>query len=239
MKRLICFTLLLLCTVHQEVDAQYSLGATGLLNIPTAEMQPDGTFMIAANYIPSEMSPNYWTHNTANYTFNITFFPFVEIGYRCTLKKLSDDTWNQDRAVTIRLRPLKEGRWWPSIVLGSNDAITTSQNGFNPIEEVGGNRYYGGVYAVATKHFNINNEQVGVTAGYQLATQEHSFQDGIIYGLSYRPSFYSDVRFMADVNSSIVSVGAAIKLFNHLSISAFCYDFKTFVGGLRYEVKLY
>lgn len=32
--------------------AQHSMGVTGLLNIPTADMQVDGTFMVGANYLP-------------------------------------------------------------------------------------------------------------------------------------------------------------------------------------------
>ena len=32
--------------------AQHSMGVTGLLNIPTADMQVDGTFMVGSKYLP-------------------------------------------------------------------------------------------------------------------------------------------------------------------------------------------
>lgn len=34
-----------LSAVWTPLKAQYSMGTTGLMNIPTADMQPDGTFM--------------------------------------------------------------------------------------------------------------------------------------------------------------------------------------------------
>ncbi len=221
-----------------DAKAQYLNGTTGLMTIPTADMQPDGTFMVGANYMPSEITPDYWADDTANYFLNITFLPFLEVGYQCTLKRLGNDTINQDRAISVRFRALKEAKWYPSIVLGSGDITTTGQNG-DITESVSGNNYYSGIYGVATKHFNIAQEQIGVTLGYSYDIQDRSYNDGFFCGLSYCPSFYSDCEFMADMKCEKVSIGAAVKLFDHLSINAFCYDFKAFAGGLRYEIKLY
>ena len=39
-------------------------GLTGLLNIPTADMQVDGTFMVGANYLPEQMLPDFWDYNS-------------------------------------------------------------------------------------------------------------------------------------------------------------------------------
>lgn len=70
------------CTV---IRAQYSMGNTGLLNIPTADMQETGTFMGGANYLPDGMTP--FKFNTGNYFVNITFLSILELSYRCTLLK--------------------------------------------------------------------------------------------------------------------------------------------------------
>ena len=43
------------------------MGVTGLLNIPTADMQVDGTFMVGANYLPEQMLPDFWDYNSGNY----------------------------------------------------------------------------------------------------------------------------------------------------------------------------
>lgn len=230
--------LLIMCLNLCDLKAQYSTGATGLINIPTAEMQSDGTFMVGTNYMPSKITPDYWSGDTANYFLNITFLPFLEVGYLCTFKRLSNNTINQDRAISVRLRAIEEATWYPSIVIGSDDITTTKQNG-NLTETVSSNNHYSGIYGVATKHFNITQEQIGISFGYTYDIQDRSFNDGIFYGVSYRPSFYPNCLFMADVKCDKMSVGAAVKLFNHLSIDAYCYDFTTFAGGVRYEVKLY
>lgn len=228
----------IMCGYSGGAMAQYLNGTTGLLTIPTADMQPDGTFMVGANYMPSEVTPSAWSNDTANYFLNITFLPFLEVGYQCTLLRLTDNTLSQDRAISIRLRAVREAKWYPSIVFGSGDIMTSDR------DEDGGsskgiNNYYSGIYGVATKHFNISQERIGVTLGYNYDIQDRSYNDGFFCGVSYQPSFYPECQFMADMKGDNVSLGAAIKLFNHLSINAFCYDFSAFVGGLRYEVKLY
>ena len=58
--------------------AQRSLGVSGLLNIPSADMQEDGTFMAGGNYLPQEMLPQEWGYNSGNYFVNLTFLPFME-----------------------------------------------------------------------------------------------------------------------------------------------------------------
>ncbi len=236
-----CYTLLLLvaCACWNNVQAQYPFGATGLLTIPTAEMQEDGLFMSGVNYMPEYITPSAWSYDTANYFFNITLLPFFEVNYLCTVFKFSNGVINQDRALMIRLRALEEKKWWPSVVVGTRDAMSLSLDNRNPLEEVSSNRYYGGVYGVATKHFNLGEERVGLTLGYNHKTQESSYKDGVFYGLSYEPSFYTDLKLMADYNSEIMSLGGAVRLFNHFSLHAYCYDFKAFAGGVRYEIKLY
>lgn len=229
---------IIICGYSNDAKAQYLNGTTGLLTIPTADMQLDGTFMVGANYMPSEISPDAWGYNTGNYFLNITFLPFLEVGYQCTLIRMSNNTINQDRAISVRLRAVKEAKWYPSIVLGTGDITTGGQNG-NITEYVGDNNFYSGIYGVATKHFNISQERIGVTLGYIYDIQDYSYNDGFVCGISYQPSFYSNCQFMADMKGEKVSLGAAVKLFNHLSVNAFCYDFKAFVGGVRYEVKLY
>ena len=102
---------LLCCAL--KVQAQYSMGNTGLLNIPTADMQEAGTFMGGGNYLPDGMTP--FNFNTGNYFVNMTFLSFVELSYRCTLLKTrrydgKRGYFQQDRSMTARIRPLKEGK---------------------------------------------------------------------------------------------------------------------------------
>ena len=142
MKTLIFSLIMLLGSL--PLKAQYSLGVSGLLNAPSADMHANGTFSFGGNYLPHVMLPAQFTHNTGNYFLDLTFLPFLEVTYRCTLVKGLDERnesgWQQDRSVSLKLRLLKERKFFPAIAFGSNDAFTTYA--INPFEKVKGNRYF-------------------------------------------------------------------------------------------------
>lgn len=232
------FFIFILTLFFYKVEAQYSMGVTGLLNIPTADMQRDGTVMLGGNYLPKEMLPTHWDYNSGNYFVNATFFPWLELAYRCTLMKVEETgKWNQDRSVSIRLRPLKEGKWWPAVVIGSNDVLTTNE--LNTFKDPGGTRYFSSVFAVGTKHFLLGGHDWGITIGGHIPFRSASTRKGVFGGVQYRPAFFRDFSLMAEYDSDAVNVGASVRLFGHLSAHVFCYDFKNVCGGLRYEVELY
>ena len=91
--------------ITSGIKAQYTMGTTGMMNIPTAEMQQTGTFMIGGNYLPEELNP--FKYNSGNYFVNITFFSFLELNYRCILLKsdymAKKPKFNQqDRSLSVR-----------------------------------------------------------------------------------------------------------------------------------------
>ena len=145
--RLIIMVLLILqgCI---NLCAQLNYGTTGLMNMPTADMQRDKTFMVGGNWLNHHATVPRWWYDTWNYYINITIFPWLEAGYLCTGHKAvpvdygnRSGYWvpstygkfvNQDRSFHFRLRIWKEG-WWkswtPQIVIGANDGIGDSWNG--------------------------------------------------------------------------------------------------------------
>ena len=147
--------------------AQFTYGTTGLLHMPTADMQKDKTFMAGASYLNSHATPSTWNYDTYNYYINITFFPWLEIGYTCTLfsaEWLGVDKYgysgftNQDRSFHGRLRVWKEG-WWeewtPQIVAGVNDFTTGSGGDYTDMGVEGnGNGFFNRYYIAATKHLS-------------------------------------------------------------------------------------
>ncbi len=150
--------------------AQYNVGTTGLLNMPTADMQRDKTVLIGGSFLDKHTSPARWHYDTFNYYFNITLFPWLEVAYDLTLFKAlpyPDGHWvprtygkfvNQDRNFAVRIRIWKEGdwKWWmPQIVIGGNDAIHNSVSGnkIKPIKGYG-NGFQNRYYLVLTKHFD-------------------------------------------------------------------------------------
>lgn len=211
--------------------AQYSMGTTGLLNIPTADMQETGTFMGGGNYLPEGMTP--FNFNTGNYFVNVTFLSILELNYRCTLLKTKrydgkSGYFQQDRSMSARIRPLKEGRYHPSVVIGTND----------PFKDQGTN-YFATVYGAVTKGFSIaQGDRLALTAGYYIPLNKHSVQDGPFGGISYSPAFCREIALMAEYDSEGFNAGLSARLWKHLSLHIFTREFNCISGGIRYECTL-
>ncbi|WP_195372658.1 MULTISPECIES: YjbH domain-containing protein [Parabacteroides] len=235
MKKLSCFIFLFLTCLY--VKGQSSLGVSGLLTVPSADMQADGTFMMGGNYLPKSMLADGFRNNSGNYFLNITFLPFIEVGYRCTLAKDRGldlkNTWQQDRAVSLRLRVLKEKKYVPSVVLGSNDAFTT--NALNPFSNRKANRMFGSIYGVITKNIPVGNHVLEITGGYYLPVYDESPNEGFFGGIRYTPVFFPLMCVMADYNGKKMSAGASLFLFRHLRMYVMTYGFTDVSAGIRYE----
>ncbi|MBQ2857738.1 MAG: YjbH domain-containing protein [Bacteroidaceae bacterium] len=202
MKKLL-FILLLSIVSFSSVQAQFTYGTTGLLNMPTADMQKDKTFLFGGGFIEKHASTGRWFYDTFNYYVNITFFPWMEVAYTCTLHKAvpQESLWvpstygkfvNQDRNFHFRFRLWKEG-WWkpwtPQIVVGANDGInnswaegskfkpiTSDANGFN-------NRYY----VAITKHFDFNHVgELGAHASWVYNERKEYKLNGLCLGANFR-----------------------------------------------------
>lgn len=223
--------ILFLLGCSSQLHAQYSMGNTGLLNIPTADMQETGTFMGGGNYLPNGMTP--FNFNTGNYFVNVTFLSILELSYRCTLLKTTrydgkKGYFQQDRSMSARIRPLKEGKYLPSAVIGTND----------PFKDQGTN-YFSTVYGVLTKSFSITQgDRLALSAGYYIPMNNHSVQKGPFGGISYSPALCREVAFMAEYDSAGFNVGAAARIWKHLSIHVFTREFNCISGGIRYECRL-
>ena len=77
MKKPLLILTLLIIGVYQHVQAQYMLGTTGMMNIPTADRQKPGTVMLGGNYLPKQVMPSRFNYNTGNYFVSISFFSFL------------------------------------------------------------------------------------------------------------------------------------------------------------------
>lgn len=239
MKRILVLgSLLLLLSV--SVKAQFTYGTTGLLHMPTADMQKDKTFMAGGGYLNKHAMPSKWYYNTWNYYINITFFPWLEIGYTCSLlsaEQLGVDKLgysgftNQDRSFHGRLRLWKEG-WWkewtPQIVVGVNDFTTGSGGDYmNMGVEGNGNGYFNRYYVAATKHFRWNGEW-GIHAAYLYNKRYRDKLNGPAVGIDYQfalpqTSFLNKavngLNLMAEYDSKVVNVGAKYMLWkDHINI---------------------
>lgn len=186
MKKSIYILLLcLVCSLH--LRAQYSYGTTGLLNMPTADMQRDKTVLIGGSYLEKHTSPGRWFYDTFNYYVNITLFPWLEVAYDLTLHKAlpvdpayGGHFWvprtygkfvNQDRNFAARIRVWKEGDWkpWmPQIVIGVNDVIHNSWESGSKIKPISqrSNGFTNRYYLAMTKHIDLDGAIVGAHFSY-------------------------------------------------------------------------
>ena len=101
MKKLL---LLLLSVIYfaEKGNAQTNYGTTGLMNMPTADMQRDKTFMLGGNWLNSHATVPRWWYDTWNYYINITLFPWLEVGYLCMGHKAVPPTMVIDQVIGSR-----------------------------------------------------------------------------------------------------------------------------------------
>lgn len=199
----------LLC-ISVVVKAQYTYGTTGLLNMPTADMQRDKTFMFGGSYLEKHTSTARWFYDTWNYYINVTIFPWLEVSYNMVLHKAVEkdlgthssgywvpDTYgkfvNQDRQFCVRLRLWKEG-WWrpwtPQLVIGSDDISSHSWgktgNRF-AIEDLSGNSFNNRYYLAITKHFEFANiGMLGAHFSYLYNRRSDYPLNGVAIGTNFR-----------------------------------------------------
>ena len=240
--------------------AQFTYGTTGLLHMPTADMQKDKTFMAGASYLNSHATPSTWNYDTYNYYINITFFPWLEIGYTCTLfsaEWLGVDKYgysgytNQDRSFHGRLRIWKEG-WWkewtPQIVAGVNDFTTGGGSDYGDMAVEGdGNGYFNRYYIAATKHLSWYGEW-GIHAAYVYNKRGKDKLNGVAVGVDYQFALKGEepwqkavngLNLMAEYDSKFVNIGARYSVWkDHINIVGELRECKYPSVGVYFKVHL-
>ena len=236
--------------------AQFTYGTTGLLHMPTADMQKDKTFMAGGGYLNKHATPSRWDYNTWNYYINITFFPWLEVAYTCTIF----DEWlanrkvhmiNQDRSFHGRLRIWKEG-WWkewtPQIVVGVNDFTTGAGTDYGEMAVEGdGNGYLNRYYIAATKHLLWYGEW-GIHAAYVYNKRGKDKLNGVALRVDYQFSLPGEelwqkavngLNLMAEYDSKFVNVGAKYAVWkDHINIITELRECKFPSVGVYFKVHL-
>ena len=238
---------LLFVVVWGNGKAQTVIGTVGMMNVPTADMRPSGTFDGGASIVQKELlyQKSYYT-----YLYYVDFTPFswLELTLRETMLKTRKSRnapgigfYQQDRSSTIRLRPLKEGKYCPAVVIAANDIYSDH-----------GRSDYACFYGVASKHFPIAS--IGTfetTAGFAIKRKGSTYYDeetlrykqkkggttydGFMGGLSFAPAFYKDMRIMGEYDTDGFNVGASVFLLRHLNLTCFTREFKGFNATISYQ----
>ncbi|MDD3108043.1 MAG: YjbH domain-containing protein [Alistipes sp.] len=248
MKKYIFFGCILVLLNIRLLSAQYFTGTTGLLTIPSADMQRDGTVMIGFNYLNKSMVPVFMGdhYSTYNYYFNATFLPFMEVGYMCTLLRGTDSfvpykkgkIVNQDRAFSVRFRVLRERKYWPALVIGTNDLYTQTANG--QFLGTKGNQYFQKFYLAASKRFRcFKDDEIGVHLSYQYTHRSKDPIKGLALGVNYAPSFAPSLNLILECNVDNLNVGVTYTVLRHLYVQALLQRGSHFSAGAAYKIFLW
>lgn len=133
-----------------DLVTQGDWGGAGLLQTPTARMEPEGQISLSASY----------TQPYARYNLSMQPFPWLEGSFRYMAVQnrrygtpgLSGDQSYKDKSIDLKLRLWPESRRLPEIALGFRD--------------IGGTGLFSGEYLVANKRFGNVDASLGLATGY-------------------------------------------------------------------------
>lgn len=252
MRRLICLIALIL---PLSAIAQQYTGMSGLIHVPSADMNQAGDARIGVHFLNKEFTPEEafdcrGRYHTTDHYLSITPFSWIELGYTCTIMKGSKGAgsdpndigyYHKDRYFSIKLQPLKEGKYWPAIAVGSNDVVTGSDNDKKEdMLEKNKNQIFGNIYIAATKHIDLRGNNLGFHLAYRKWKRTYNTKwNGLVGGITYQPSFEKNLRLIAEYTGDDVNVGADYLLWKHLLLQASLQNGKYFSGGVCFQINLF
>lgn len=245
---ILCF--LLVMGYQQELHAQQYTGTSGLIHVPSADMDRTGDVRVGVHFLNKEFTPDILVYDNAKYHtmthyLSITPFRWLEIGYTCTLLrsfKIRNGVeypnevglYRKDRYFSVKLQPIceKVGKWWPSIAIGSNDPYSSDRKSTR-------NNFFSNIYIAMSKHFICGENVWGLHVAYRdWKHAENNKWKGIVGGFTYRPSFARNLRAIAEYTGNEINIGADYLLWRHFLLQASLQDGKYFSGGVCFQINL-
>lgn len=253
MKKIIILCLLCICVT--TLRAQLYTGMSGLIHVPSAEMNGEGDARIGMYFLNNHLTPEqgFGKYNTTDYYLSITPFWWIEVSYTFTLQKtlaegFQTPKFNQkDRYFSLKICPVreKEGKWWPSIAVGANDFYGTGDKDQLTDEQIaqgsdGNSLYFCNYYVAVTKHLCIKRHELGFHMAYRHFKREYNSKwNGVVGGITYSPSFARNLRAIAEYTGNEVNIGADCLLWKHLFLQVVLQDGKYFSGGICFQTNLF
>lgn len=244
MKKILSILYMLLLTL--SVHAQQYVGLEGMIHVPTADMDTVGIARVGAHFIPKQMMPDKMVvdghkYNSLTNYLSLTPFRWIEIGYGYTLFKMHRNLdpkerlgfYAKDRYFSVKLQLIAEKKWWPSVAVGGNDVWGSSDNGES------GSFYYRNFFIAASKHIELNGHELGGHIVYRKWKRDYNNKwNGVIGGITYRPSFFRPLRFICEWDGCEVNIGADCRLFKYFLVQCSLQRCSQFSGGLSLYIPL-
>lgn len=235
------------CLLPLLGSAQQYTGTSGLIHIPSAEMHHEGDALIGIHFLNKEMMPdigflyNGEKYNTFDYYIALTPFSWLEMSYVCTerIRAKNDQTgeiqWSKDRSASMKIQPLKEGKYYPAVAIGCNDIATSVFKADQPDVQL----YFMNWYISATKNFDLGGNKLGVTLAYRYFFRSYNSKwNGIVGGITFRPKFFPQGRLIAEYTGNEFLLGADVLLWQHLRLQVSLKNFKYVNAGLCLQFNL-
>ena len=245
---ILLITFMALWLLPYASQAQQYTGTSGLAHVPTGEMHHEGDALIGAHFLNKAMIPDIGflyqgeKYNTFDYYLALTPFRWLEISYVCTERIRNKDPqtgkitkWSKDRAASVKVQPLKEGKYHPAIALGCNDIATAAFYPDRPYVQL----YFLNWYMAAIKHFSFSGNELGVTLAYRYFYRDYNAKwNGLVGGITFRPAFFPQARLMAEYTGNEFLLGMDMLLWQHIRLQASVKDFKYVNAGLCLQFNL-
>lgn len=240
---LLLLTLLTLPTLR--LAAQQYTGLSGLLHVPSADMDDEGIARLGAHALNKHFTPAGFKHggkkyNTSDYYISVTAFPWLELSYAFTLLKMEERYYDgttgkvgyksKDRNLSFKLRLLKEKDWWPSVAIGGND--------------IHGTAYLTNYWVAASKHYDLGGHLLGAHAAWRdwhksRASKGNAKWNGLAGGITYSPPVdHHRLRGIVEYTGHEINIGADYLLLGHVLLQATLQQGRYFSGGLCFQMAL-
>ncbi|WP_258102303.1 YjbH domain-containing protein [Marinoscillum pacificum] len=234
MKKLFFLTCLFLF-IQYQVPGQSLTGLQGLIVTPSAEMHPNGTFVLGTSYFDHHnFEYGFYEYNGLAGYASLTFLPFVELSFRYTsqIRTISRENRNfPDRMPSFRIRALKESKWLPAVAFGLHDISSV---------DGGGAKHFEASYLVLTKNFTIIQLNIKANSGYGfgILNAKHHELLGYFGGFTLSHGNFNHLQAIIEYDSRDINAGLKLLLWNHLQLLAVTREMKYLEGSISYRMTM-
>lgn len=243
----IIITIIALWLLPHLGNAQQYTGTSGLVHVPSGEMHHEGDAFVGIHFLNKEMMPDIGflydgeKYNTFDYYVALTPFRWLELSYVCTERirgkneQTGDIQWSKDRYASVKIQPWKEGKYYPALAIGCNDIATSAFYKDQPDVQL----YFANSYIATTKNFDLAGNKLGLTLSYRYFFRAYNSKwNGFVGGITFRPKFFPQGRFIAEYTGNEFLFGTDVLLWQHLRLQVSMKNFKYFNAGCCVQFNL-